>query len=185
MWLFGFNTYRVIGTKAFYGLYLAGALACSATHVLHNLATGKTDPPLCTNERAELQEIAKVTGGKLPPAAQKRLATADQPALGASGSVMAISAVAAALFPLDSVRARGYYLPLPVAVGLFVLSDLSGLTVGGSPVDHAGHLGGMAIGVFYIMTAWYSKTGTFRILHSAGTAGQLPIVYRWKQRMGR
>eukprot|EP00977_Amphora_coffeiformis_P012136 scaffold2992_cov214-Amphora_coffeaeformis.AAC.18 len=34
LWIFGFPTYRVIGTGAFYGLYLAGGVACSATHVV-------------------------------------------------------------------------------------------------------------------------------------------------------
>jgi len=150
MWLFGFYTYRVIGTAAFYGLYVAGGLACSATHVMHNLVTGKTQPPLTKQERERLELFASEYGphaiDQLPPAITQRLAKADKPSLGASGSVMAISAVAAALFPLDQIRYRNIYLPLPVAAGIFILSDLSGLFSEGTPTDHAGHLGGLLMG---------------------------------------
>lgn len=185
MWLFGFPLYRVLGTTAFYGLYLAGGVSCSATHVVHNMLTGRTQPPLTKQERDRLEEFAQVHGVQdLPQEAKRRIATADKPALGASGSVMAISAASAALFPLDRVRmspTAAFYLPLPVAVGLFVSSDLMGLTMEGSPVDHAGHLGGLAMGAAYVTAAWYSKRGSFRILHSLGTGGELPIVYRFRQ----
>ena len=189
MWLFGFYTYRVIGTAAFYGLYLVGGVACSATHVLHNLWTGKTQPPLTKSERESLELFASEYGphaiDRLPPAMTERLAKADKPSLGASGSVMAITAVAAALFPLDQMRYRNMYLPLPVAAGIFVLSDLSGLLSEGSPTDHAGHLGGLLMGATYVTTAWYSKSRflkSFQILRNV-TGGDLPIVYRYKQMM--
>jgi membrane associated rhomboid family serine protease len=182
MWLFGFGTCRVIGPAAFGGLYLAGGLACSATHVIHNILTGKTAPPLTEEEREHLEMFVRTYGPhRLPLEAQRRIETADKPALGASGSVMAISAAAAALFPLDQVRVRNYFLPLPLAVGLYVASDLVGLLQQGSPVDHAGHLGGLLMGAAYVTKAWYSKSGSFRFLHSLPTGGELPIVYRFKQ----
>eukprot|EP00977_Amphora_coffeiformis_P012137 scaffold2992_cov214-Amphora_coffeaeformis.AAC.19 len=121
----------------------------------------------------------------MPRAFEERLATADRPSLGASGSVMALAAVSAALFPLDKVQPNpfrsGLIIPLPSAVLLFVISDLVGITQQGSPVDHAGHLGGLAMGIIYVTAAWYSKAGSFRILHSHPTGGQLPLLFRIRQ----
>mmetsp|Transcript_27929 Transcript_27929/g.62176 ORF Transcript_27929/g.62176 Transcript_27929/m.62176 type:complete len:375 (-) Transcript_27929:27-1151(-) len=179
MWLFGFNTYRVIGAFEFAKLYVMGGIACSGTHVLHNLATGKTQPPLNKEERDTFERMAEAQGIEsvkdLPPQVRERVEYADKPSLGASGSVMAISAVAASLFPLDNVRLnpRMFYMPLPVAVGIFVASDLFGITQEGSPTDHAGHLGGLAFGALYAYSSWYSGRW--------GVTGQLPIVYRFKQ----
>lgn len=186
LWLFGFPTYRVIGTKAFCGLYLAGGLACSGTHVVHNWMQGRTGPPLTLEERRWLEQYKGHNSvEELPRRVQKRLATFDRPALGASGSVMALAAVAATLFPLDKVRPtltyQGLAIPLPSAVLLFFLSDLSGITQGNSSVDHVGHLGGMVIGILYVTVAWYSKAGSFRILHSHPTGGQLPLLFRIRQ----
>lgn len=187
MWLFGFNTYRVMGGAAFCGLYLFGGVVCSCTHVLHNVLTGKTQPPLTREERSALELYASEYGphaiDQLPPAMTERLARADKPSLGASGSVMSIAAVAAALFPLDQVRYRNLYVPLPVAAGIFILSDLSGLISEGSPTDHAGHLGGLLAGALFVTLAWYSKrAGGFQILRNI-TGGDLPIVYRYRQMM--
>eukprot|EP00550_Attheya_septentrionalis_P005241 CAMPEP_0198286784 /NCGR_PEP_ID=MMETSP1449-20131203/5763_1 /TAXON_ID=420275 /ORGANISM="Attheya septentrionalis, Strain CCMP2084" /LENGTH=371 /DNA_ID=CAMNT_0043984585 /DNA_START=31 /DNA_END=1146 /DNA_ORIENTATION=+ len=183
MWLFGFPTFRVIGPVAFTGLYLVGGVACSSTHLLHNILTGKTNAPLSKDEIHAIEELAQANQGELPPLVAERVATADQPSLGASGSVMAISVAAAALFPLDRVRVhlRGFFLPLPAAVAIFVGSDLLGLTNAGSPVDHAGHLGGLFMGAAYVYYAWYSKSGIFGILHALPTGGQLPIIFRYKQ----
>ena len=181
MWLFGFNTYRVIGAVEFAKLYVMGGVACSGTHVLHNVLTGKTETPLSKEERDRLEKLAELHGIQsvrdLPPQVRERVEHADKPSLGASGSVMAISALAAALFPLDNVRInpRMFYMPLPVAVGLFVASDLIGITQEGSPTDHAGHLGGLAFGALYAYRSWYSGRW--------GVTGQLPIVYRFKQMM--
>lgn len=186
MFLFGFNTYRVIGTAAFYGLYAVGGVACSATHLVSNIVTGRTQPPLSEDERKQLEQLANEVGSMerleqaLPPAAKERLRYADKPSLGASGSVMAIASVAACLFPMDRMMFRNIQLPLPIAVGMFFLSDLSGL-MQESTTDHAGHLGGLLCGLAYVTTAWYSKKGSFRILHTMGTNGQIPIVYRYKQ----
>lgn len=93
---------------------------------------------------------------------------------------MAIAAVAACLFPMDQMMFRNIRVPLPLAVGMFFASDLSGLFQE-SGTDHAGHLGGLLCGIAYVTTAWYSKKGSFRILHSMGTKGEIPIVYRYKQ----
>lgn len=183
MWLFGFSTYRVIGAVEFAKVYVLGGLSCSATHVLQNIAAGKTQSPLSKNERDRLQRMAESQGIQstkdLPPQIRERLFHADKPSLGASGSCMAISAVAAALFPLDNVRLnpRMFYMPLPVAVGMFIASDLIGITQDGSPTDHAGHLGGLLFGSLYAYSSWYSGRW--------GVAGQLPIIYRFKQLMQR
>jgi membrane associated rhomboid family serine protease len=187
LWLFGWSTYRVIGSAAFYGLYAVGGIACSLTHLVSNFVTGRVQPPLSQDERIQLERILGQVRSveqlelAIPPAAKDRLRHADKPSLGASGSVMAISAVAACLFPLDRIMFRNVRLPLPLAVGLYFLSDLSGLTSEESQTDHAGHLGGLLCGLVYVTTAWYSKRGSFRILHTMGTNGQLPIVYRYRQ----
>ena len=186
LWLFGWNTFRVIGGAAFVGLYALGGVVCSATHLVSNIMTGRTQPPLTEHERKQLEHIVNEVGSMeqlelaLPPEAKDRLRYADKPSLGASGSVMAISAVAACLFPLDQIMFRNIRVPLPIAVGMFFLSDLSGLSKE-SATDHAGHIGGLICGVAYVTAAWYSKRGSFRILHTMGTNGQLPIVYRYKQ----
>jgi membrane associated rhomboid family serine protease len=189
LWLFGFPTYRVIGTIEFFKLYVLGGIACSSTHVLQNLLTGKTQPPLTKEERHRLEHMAEVRGirseRELPPHVRERVVRADRQSLGASGSCMAVSAAAAALFPLDQVRmhpAHRFYMPLPVAVGLFVGSDLVGITApegagGGDATDHAGHLGGLAFGALYAYRSWYSGRW--------GTSGQLPIVYRFRELMQR
>ena len=213
LWLFGFPTYRVIGTRAFYGLYAAGGVACSATHVWHNHFTGRTAPPLSAQERESIMELVRraqrpkdrgdqgdeeedddVPFGysaqiqQIPPRLRERLMTADRPALGASGSVMAVAAVAAMLFPLDLVQPNplraGWVLPVPSAVLLYIISDLVGVTRGGSSVDHAGHLGGLLMGFLYVTTAWYSKAGSFRriLLHShPATGGKIPLLFRIQQ----
>ena len=183
LWLFGFPAIRVIGPSEFAKIYVLGGLSCSATHVLQNVVTGKTQPPLSKDERDRLQRLAEsqsIQNTKdLPPQIRERVEHADKPSLGASGSCMAISAVAAALFPLDNVRMnpRMFYMPLPVAVSMFIASDLIGITQDGSPTDHAGHLGGLLFGSLYAYSGWYSGRW--------GMAGQLPIVYRFKQLMKR
>jgi membrane associated rhomboid family serine protease len=186
MWLLGFNTYRVIGTAAFYGLYGIGGVVCSASHLVSNIVTGRTQPPLSKDERKYLERLANEAGSMrqlelaLPPEALARLRYSDKPSLGASGSVMAIAAVAACLFPMDQILLRNIRVPLPLAVAIFFATDLSGL-FDESGTDHAGHIGGLLCGIAYVTAAWYSKRGSFRILHSMGTKGEIPIVYRYKQ----
>jgi membrane associated rhomboid family serine protease len=72
------------------------------------------------------------------------------PALGASGAVMAIAVVYAALFPRRTLMVQ-FILPLPavVAVGLYVLLDVFGVLTGGGNVAHAAHLGGAAYGLLF------------------------------------
>lgn len=189
LWLFGFPTYRVMGTRAFYGLYFAGGVACSSTHLLHNVATGRVAPPLTHQEISQIQQLHRATNGEHIPASMvQRLETADRRSLGASGSVMAVAGVAACLFPLDRVRPSpvrsNLALPLPSAVVLYVVSDLAGLTEGisnKSQVDHAGHLGGMIMGMIYVTIAWYTRTGSFRFLQRHPIGGQLPLVFRFRQ----
>lgn len=77
------------------------------------------------------------------------------PALGASGAVMAIAVVFAALFPRATLLVN-FFIPLraPIAVALYVAIDLFGLIGGlgggaGGGVAHAAHLGGAAYGLVY------------------------------------
>lgn len=80
------------------------------------------------------------------------VATGDlSPALGASGSVMAVSVMYAALFPNRTLLLQ-FFIPVPaaVAVGGYILLDVFGLFGSGSTVAHAAHLGGAAYGL-----AWW------------------------------
>jgi membrane associated rhomboid family serine protease len=79
---------------------------------------------------------------------QKFVSTLDRGALGASGSVMAISLVAACLFPWDKILVGriGFYLSLPFAVATYLVSDLLGIaTAKANGVANAGHLGGASV----------------------------------------
>jgi membrane associated rhomboid family serine protease len=79
------------------------------------------------------------------------LATGDgTPALGASGSVMAVAVVYAVLFPWERLLLF-FILPIPafVAVGLYVGLDLFGLFDPTSSIAHAAHLGGALYGAIY------------------------------------
>ncbi len=73
------------------------------------------------------------------------------PALGASGSVMAIAVVSALLFP-NRLLLVMFILPMRqiTAVGLFILLDLFGMiSPGADTVAHAAHLGGALYGWLY------------------------------------
>ncbi|MEZ6186597.1 MAG: rhomboid family intramembrane serine protease [Planctomycetota bacterium] len=75
----------------------------------------------------------------------------DVPALGASGSVMAIVVVAAIFFPWRRILLF-FMLPVPLwlLATIKLVGDLSGvLGSGGSGIAHAGHLGGAAAGALF------------------------------------
>ena len=79
------------------------------------------------------------------------LTGAAEPALGASGSIMAIAVVFAAMFPQRRLLLQ-FLIPVPaaLAVALYVLLDLVGAVSGsGTNIAHAAHLGGAAYGLFY------------------------------------
>lgn len=155
LWLFGFNTYRVLnvapvtGGPGFLMLYLLGGLGASAAQLGFQLLEGHTGEVLTSKEERALRFAD-------PWTVQKRLEHADIPGLGASGSVMAITMVSACLFPWDRVMAVYFMsLPLPVAAAIYAVSDVMGLTqtvVGG--VAHAAHLGGALVGFMYIRRIW-------------------------------
>ncbi len=83
-------------------------------------------------------------------AAFNLVAGVPSPALGASGSVMALAVVYGAMFP-DRTLLINFFIPIParIAVGLFIAFDLVGLFSNGSVVAHAAHLGGAAYGLAY------------------------------------
>ncbi len=74
------------------------------------------------------------------------------PALGASGSVMALAVMFGALFPNRTLLIN-FFIPVPaaMAVGLYIVLDILGVFGGGmgSNVAHAAHLGGAAYGLLY------------------------------------
>jgi membrane associated rhomboid family serine protease len=79
------------------------------------------------------------------------LATGDPtPALGASGSVMAVAVTFAVLFPSQRLYLF-FMVPMPAwfAVLLYVGLDLAGLFDARSSIAHAAHLGGAVTGLFY------------------------------------
>lgn len=76
------------------------------------------------------------------------------PMLGASGAVMAISVVFAALYP-DRTLMINFLFPVPaaIAVAFYILLDIFGLGQSGSGVAHAAHLGGALYGLLF----WWWK----------------------------
>eukprot|EP01126_Amoeba_proteus_P044264 TRINITY_DN4910_c0_g1_i10.p1 TRINITY_DN4910_c0_g1~~TRINITY_DN4910_c0_g1_i10.p1 ORF type:complete len:192 (-),score=28.97 TRINITY_DN4910_c0_g1_i10:281-856(-) len=70
--------------------------------------------------------------------------------VGASGSVMAIAVLYAALFP-KQILYLYFVVPVPAValVGLFVLVDVFGLTQPHSSTSHVGHLAGAGVGAAY------------------------------------
>lgn len=79
------------------------------------------------------------------------LVTGDPtPALGASGSVMAVAVCFAVLFPFQRLYLF-FMVPMPAwfAVVLYVGLDLLGLFDGRSSIAHAAHLGGALTGLVY------------------------------------
>lgn len=74
------------------------------------------------------------------------------PALGASGSVMALAVLFGALFP-NRTLLLFFVLPVPaaVAVALYIVLDVLGVFGGGygTNIAHAAHLGGAAYGLLY------------------------------------
>ncbi|HHO53684.1 MAG TPA: rhomboid family intramembrane serine protease, partial [Deltaproteobacteria bacterium] len=76
------------------------------------------------------------------------------PALGASGSVMALAVLFGAMFP-NRTLLLNFFIPVPAALAVagFILLDIMGAVSGGSQVAHAAHLGGAAYGLAY----WYLR----------------------------
>ncbi|MBN2800408.1 MAG: rhomboid family intramembrane serine protease [Deltaproteobacteria bacterium] len=82
------------------------------------------------------------------------LADSTTPALGASGSVMAIAVLFGALFPRRTLLVQ-FFIPVPaaLAVGGYLVMDFLGLFGHGSGIAHAAHLGGAAYGLaYYVLT---------------------------------
>jgi membrane associated rhomboid family serine protease len=74
----------------------------------------------------------------------------DNPALGASGAVMAVAVVTAIFYPHRLIYVGLFPVPLWLLAGFMILGDFAGLTNPGSGVGHAAHLGGALAGaVFY------------------------------------
>ncbi|MBW1877051.1 MAG: rhomboid family intramembrane serine protease [Deltaproteobacteria bacterium] len=79
------------------------------------------------------------------------LSGSPNPALGASGSVMAIAVVFAALYP-RRILLVNFFIPVPAALAVAAYVVLDALGVFGGTTDnvaHAAHLGGAAYGLLY------------------------------------
>jgi membrane associated rhomboid family serine protease len=88
------------------------------------------------------------------------LTGSDQPALGASGSVMTFSVVFAALYPTRRLMIN-FLIPVPAAVAVagYLVLDLVGAIGGaGSGIAHAAHLGGALYGLVYWFTRLRGRT---------------------------
>ncbi|MBA2322055.1 MAG: rhomboid family intramembrane serine protease [Deltaproteobacteria bacterium] len=85
------------------------------------------------------------------------------PALGASGSVMAISVLFGALYPKRTLMVN-FFIPVPaaLAVALYVLLDVAGMLGGGGNTAHAAHLGGAAVGLLYWLTSLRKRVRVVR-----------------------
>ena len=72
------------------------------------------------------------------------------PALGASGSVMAIAVVFAALFPRRTLLLN-FFIPVPAALAVagYIALDVFGAFQGGTGIAHGAHLGGAAYGAWF------------------------------------
>ena len=94
-----------------------------------------------------------VVGGVLASAAHVAFGTlmgAGNPALGASGAVMALGAVYALTNP-NRILMINFILPMPAwaMFTLYVVLDVVGLGTPGSGIAHAAHLGGALYGLLY------------------------------------
>jgi membrane associated rhomboid family serine protease len=101
-------------------------------------------------------------------------ATRPIPALGASGSVMAIAMVSALMFPTRWLLVL--FIPVPAIVAMvgFIATDLIGLlTPGGSPIAHAAHLAGAAWGAL-----WWRYRARSWVLERMRAIGILPSQRR-------
>lgn len=94
----------------------------------------------------ELYVWGAVAGG-VAHAAWTGLTGDGSPALGASGSVMAISAAFALVWPNRTILLN-FFIPVPawVLVVGYVALGITGAVGGGGNVAHAAHLGGLAAG---------------------------------------
>lgn len=118
LWVFGVEVWRVVGTRGFLHVYVAGGIVASLGHVAY-----------CA------------------------LAGSSAGALGASGSVMAIAVIYAALFPKRTLLIN-FFLPVPAALavaGYLVLDALGVFGGGDSRIAHAAHLGGALYGLGYYL----------------------------------
>lgn len=189
LWLFGFKTYRILNVDnplrcrpGFLGLYLCGGLAASLAHVTSNYVNGRNEAPITPGEERDLKnQLRRIVQEKagdrvakglpltrivlherdLPSATRHRFRFQDIPSLGASGSIMAISCASACLFPGDRIVFRSFLVPLPIAVGMYIMSELAAVALTGANanVDHAGHLAGATAGVLYIAFVWRKARG--------------------------
>eukprot|EP01089_Gocevia_fonbrunei_P003471 TRINITY_DN13449_c0_g1_i2.p1 TRINITY_DN13449_c0_g1~~TRINITY_DN13449_c0_g1_i2.p1 ORF type:complete len:292 (-),score=29.50 TRINITY_DN13449_c0_g1_i2:32-880(-) len=157
LYLFGIKAYRALGAPAFTGLYIVGGIVASLTHLIYAKSIGKTRPRKKEEEINRDMELLEKAGPEAIQEYMLDMSTRDMPALGASGSVMAISMVSAVLFPLDRIWLRFLYVPIPIAVSLYVFSDLVGILNPVDSVGHAAHLGGAACGLAYVCYLWYYK----------------------------
>lgn len=92
------------------------------------------------------------------------------PALGASGAIMGLAATATCFTPFMpiSIMFIPISFPLWIATAGYLVVDTWGLQSSGSRTAHAGHLGGLAFGIFYYLVSLKSLApfGVWAILRS-------------------
>jgi len=199
LYLLGFRTYHACGPRLFAGLYATGATLASLGHCVENALRGHVVPLPRQRQLEEMRErlrtqvarellasgtIQRVAGNEriINAEAEARLqrivSRCDIPSIGASGAVMATSAVTAILFPFDKCIARGLILEMPYALTLYVGSDLMGLVApsGSDKVDHAAHLAGAAAGIAFVAVRLRLRNAS---LISHGLPTEVTPFSRW------
>lgn len=200
--LFGHKTLKVLGTGPFIALYVLGGAAASIASVWTRHGRLSSPQAIAQAQDSVMQdwpassttyenllvftgrgrEVEEFRAAPMEDRVRKvTMALLDRPTLGASGSVSAIAAACAMLFPRDKVIFFVRFplvlkLPVPIAVGLFFISDVIGITRPFSSVDHEAHLGGLACGVAYVTWSWY-------VAHRYHTRhlGDVPAIARMKK----
>lgn len=193
--VFAPKVYAFLGPKQFCILYIAGAIGCDILHTLISTNIFDNKPTLLT---AELLNISsKYSANNISTEMlQKALKSYEIPSLGASGSIMAISAVNAFLFPRDQVFVSRIFLPVPFAVLLYITSDIMGLLRTNVPqailndsnesedsppdnVAHGGHLGGVIAGIMYVYAFYYFLLYIYTCIYTHTHTHHRYITWLW------
>lgn len=150
LWLFGFKVAQSLGPARFWALYLTGG----ALATFGELYSGF----LRTTLRKWAREF--ISTEQIESTEQKPIEE-EQPkgVVGASGSVMAVSAAAMVLFPSDCIRVQipSLTIILPMAVSFYMVSDVYGVLTPGSQVAHFAHLTGAIGGMAMTSVFWMSS----------------------------
>lgn len=132
LYFFGANVARLFGGKTVLGLYLAGSLASTLTHLYAHSSSSQP---------------------------WGRFSSRDTPLYGARGSIQSIGTVSILMYPQQTILLYGI-VPMPAALLLllWVWNDLGGmLEYPSSPMKNAGNFMGIVTGALYYMSFRYRR----------------------------